>query len=160
MIQRTLILLKPDAVQRAIVGRVLSRFEDAGLKIVGLKMVWIDEAFAKKHYAEHVEKSWYPTIEAMITLGPVVAMVLEGVEAIDLVRKLVGSTEPKAAAPGTIRGDFSHISIKYADEQGIGVKNIIHASDSVANAKKEIDMWFDEKELHTYPSVHDVHTLK
>ena len=160
MIQRTLILLKPDAVQRGITGRVLARFEDAGLKIVGMKMVWMDEEFSKKHYADHVEKGFYPTLQAMITMGPVIAFVLEGIESIALVRKMVGGTEPKSAAPGTIRGDFAHASYQYADEKGIGLKNIIHASDTPANAKKEVELWFEEKELHSYPNVHDVHTLK
>ena len=159
MIERTLVLLKPDAVERGISGRIIARFEDAGLKIVGMKMIWIDAEFSKRHYAEHVHKSFYPTLEAMITMGPVIALALEGVEAVALVRKMVGHTEPKTAAPGTIRGDFSHVSIHYADAKGIGVKNIIHASDSVANAKKEIELWFKNEELHTYKSVHDVHTI-
>ncbi len=92
MIERTLVLVKPDGVQRAVSGRIIQRFEDAGLKMVGMKMVWVDEEFSKKHYAEHVEKSFYAGLEAMITMGPVIAMVLEGVEAIALVRKMVGAT--------------------------------------------------------------------
>jgi nucleoside-diphosphate kinase len=160
MIERTLVLLKPDCVQRSFVGEIVQRFEKTGLKIVGMKMVWIDKKFAKDHYKEHVSKSFYPGLEALITLGPVVAFVLEGVHAIDFVRKLVGPTEPSKAAPGTIRGDFAHGHNKHADSIKGGLKNLIHASDSVESAKKEIALWFDKKELHTYPNVHDVHVLE
>ena len=159
MIHRTLVLLKPDAVQRCVVGEIISRFEKVGLKIVGMKMVLVDSDFAKKHYAEHVAKPFYPGLEAMITMGPVIAMALEGVESVSLVRKMVGSTEPKSSSPGTIRGDYSHVSYSYADKKGIGIKNLIHASDSLENAKKELALWFTNEELHTYKTVHDVHTL-
>ena len=157
MKQRTLVPLKPDCVQRSFAGEIITRFEKAGLKIVGMKMVWADEDFAKQHYEEHVDKDFYPGLEDMITAGPVIAMVLEGVEAISTVRKMVGATEPKSAAPGTIRGDYAHVSYGYADEQQIGVKNLIHASATEEDAKKELDLWFDEDETHTYKSVHDVH---
>ncbi len=157
MIQRTLILIKPDGVQRCLSGKILARFEDAGMKIVGMKMVWVDKDFAKEHYYEHVEKSFYSGLEAVITMGPVVAVVLEGVEAIAKVRKMVGSTEPKSAEPGTIRGDYAHVSYGYADQEGLGIKNLIHASDSEKSAKKEIELWFDQKEIHSYKTVHDVH---
>ncbi|MBI4149869.1 nucleoside-diphosphate kinase, partial [Candidatus Woesearchaeota archaeon] len=155
MIERTLVLLKPDAVQRCFVGEIIQRFEKAGLKIVGMKMVLVDKKFAREHYAEHVQKAFYPGLEALITMGPTIAMVLEGVEAVHNVRKLVGATEPKGAAPGTIRGDYAHVSYGYADKQGIGIKNLIHASDTPENAKKEIKLWFSEKELHAYKTVHD-----
>ncbi len=155
--QQTLVLLKPDAVQRQVSGRIISRFEDAGLKIVAMKMIWVDEKFAKKHYVEHIAKPFYPGLEALLTLGPVIAIVLEGPECIDVVRKMVGATEPKTAAPGTIRGDFAHVGYAYADKKGIGIKNLIHASDSISNAKKEIKLWFNEKELHSYKTVHDIH---
>ncbi len=160
MIQRTLVLLKPDAVERCVVGEIIGRFEKVGLKIIGMKMVWVDADFARKHYAEHVEKPFYPGLEAMITMGPVVAMAIEGVESVALVRKMVGATEPKASQSGTIRGDFAHVSYGYADTKGIGIKNLIHASDSVENAKKEIALWFKDDEMHTYKTVHDVHTLE
>ncbi|MDO8642189.1 MAG: nucleoside-diphosphate kinase [Candidatus Woesearchaeota archaeon] len=160
MIQRTLVLIKPDGVQRGLVGQIITRFENAGLKIVGGKMVWVDAAFSKQHYAEHIQKKFYPALEAMLTQGPVFALVLEGVEAAALVRKIVGPTEPKAAPPGTIRGDFSHMSYAYADAKDIGLKNIIHASDSPVSAKTEIALWFSPNELHTYKSVHDVHVLE
>lgn len=160
MIQRTLVLFKPDAVQRCIVGEIISRFEKVGLKIVGMKMVIVDANFARKHYAEHVEKPFYPGLEAMITMGPIIAMAIEGVEAVALVRKMVGSTEPKASQPGTIRGDFAHVSYGYADMKGIGIKNLIHASDTAANAKKELALWFAKDEMYSYKTVHDMHTLE
>ncbi|MBN2881484.1 nucleoside-diphosphate kinase [Candidatus Woesearchaeota archaeon] len=158
-LQRTLVLVKPDGVQRGLIGEVIGRFEKVGLKIVAMRMVWVDGEFSKKHYAEHVEKAFYPGLEAMITMGPVVSMVLEGVDSIELVRKMVGSTEPKSAPPGTIRGDFAHVSYGYANKKGIGVKNVIHASANETDAKKEIELWFDKSEIHSYTTVHDVHIL-
>lgn len=160
MIQQTLVLLKPDAVQRGYIGEIIERFEKVGFKIVGMKLVWIDKEFSKKHYAEHLEKKFYSDLEKMITAGPVVAMVLEGVEAIVTVRKIVGSTEPKSAAPGTIRGDFAHVSYGYADKKGIGIKNLVHASANEADAKKEVSLWFKKDEIHSYKTVHDIHILE
>ncbi len=159
MIQRTLVLIKPDGVQRGLMGRIIQRFEDAGLKIVGMKMVWINEDFAKKHYEEHIEKDFYKSLEEFITFGPVLAMVLEGVYAVEVVRKLVGPTEPRAAAPGTIRGDFAHMSYDFSDSKGIGLKNIIHASSSEEDAKREIELWFSEDEIHSYKIVHEIHSM-
>lgn len=163
MIERTLVLIKPDGVQRALVGRIISRFEDAGLKIVGMKMVWVDKDFAKKHYTEDItvrrgEKVRNQLLD-FLQIGPVVAFCLEGVNAIENVRKMVGSTEPKSALPGTIRGDFAHVSYHYADTNKKVVKNLIHASSDAADAKREVELWFTEKELHTYKSVHDAHIL-
>lgn len=160
MIERTLILLKPDAVQRGVCGQIISRFERAGLKAVGMKMFWADRDFAKKHYAEHVEKKFYPGLEDMIVMGPVIAMVLEGVEAISLVRKMCGATDPKSAVPGTIRGDFAQVSYEHADEKGIGVKNVIHASANKEDAEREIELWFSKEELHSYKTVHEVHVFE
>ena len=137
MIERTLVLVKPDGVQRGLSGRIISRFEDVGLKIVGMKMHWVDKEFAKKHYCEHVEKAFYPGLETMITEGPVLAMVLEGLHAVELVRKMVGATEPKSAQPGTIRGD-------YCIDVG---RNVIHGSDAVESANAEIALWFRDDEL-------------
>ncbi len=163
MIERTLVLLKPDAVQRGIMGRILSRFEDAGLKAVGMKMVWVDKRFAYRHYTEELAKRAGKHVREMIaeflTTGPVIAMVLEGINAIENVRKMVGSTEPKAAAPGTIRGDFSHMSYGYADAKKVPVKNLVHASSSKQDAAAEIKLWFSPKELHSYKTVHDIHIL-
>lgn len=157
MIERTLVLIKPDGVQRALMGRILSRFEDAGLKVVGMKMVWVDKEFSKKHYSAHVSKPFYAGLEKNITEAPVVAIALEGIGAIEIVRKMVGSTEPKGSAPGTIRGDFAHTSYAYADNKGIAMKNLIHASGNKEDAQVEVPLWFTDKELHTYKTVHDVH---
>ena len=159
MFERTLVLIKPDGVERGLIGTLLTRFENVGLKIVGMKMVWIDKEFSKKHYAAHVEKPFYKGLEAFIVSGPVVAMVLEGIDAVDVVRKMVGATEPKASAPGTIRGDFAHHSYGYADKKGIAIKNLIHASGSKDDAKAEVPLWFSAKELHSYQAVHEKHTL-
>ncbi len=160
MIERTLILLKPDAVQRGVCGEIISRFEKAGLKIVGMKMVWADRDFSKIHYAEHVEKPFYKGLEDMIVMGPVIAMVLEGVEAIALVRKMAGATEPKSALPGTIRGDYAQVSYGHADKRGIGIKNVIHASANAEDAEKEVALWFKEEEMHSYKTVHEVHIFE
>jgi nucleoside-diphosphate kinase len=159
MIERTFIALKPDTVQRGLIGEIISRFEKTGLKVVGMKMVWVTKELSKKHYKAHVEKPFYPGLEAMITEGPVIAMVLEGVHSIELVRKLVGSTEPKSAAPGTIRGDYSHISYSQADSKGIAMKNIVHASGNNEEAEYEINLWFSAEELHTYETVNEKHVF-
>jgi len=159
MIERTLVVIKPDGVERGLAGRVLSRFEDAGLKMVGMRLQWIDKNFSKKHYAEHVKKKFYRGLEDFIVSGPVIAIVLEGVHAIEIVRKMVGATNPKEAMPGTIRGDFATHSAAYADAKKKAVKNIIHASANKADAKKEISLWFDKKDLHTYTTVHERHVL-
>jgi nucleoside-diphosphate kinase len=157
MIERTLVLLKPDTVQRGIIGEVLTRFERAGLKIVAMKMKWVTPDFSKKHYKAHVEKQFYPGLEKMITEGPVIAMVLEGVESVELVRKMAGPTDPKSAPPGTIRGDYAHISYARSDEIGMAIKNIIHASGNTEEAKEEIKLWFADDEVHTYKTVHEYH---
>ncbi len=155
-IERTLILFKPDAVQRGVVGEILSRFERVGLKIVGTKMIAPNSEHYYKHYEEIgqvITRRGQETFDNVLTMmadGPVIAMVLEGIEAVELVRKLVGSTEPKSAAPGTIRGDFSHMSYGYGDEQHKGIPNLIHASGDASDAKQEIPHWFNEDELYDY----------
>ena len=163
MIERTLVIIKPDGVERCLSGRILARFEDAGLKIVGLKMVHVDKVVAMKHYTEDLAKRRGVHVRKMmvdfISSGPVVVAVLEGVGAVEVVRKMTGDTEPRAAAPGTIRGDFSHVSYKYADSRKAPVKNIIHASSSVEDAKAEVALWFGKDEVFSYRSVHDVHVL-
>ena len=158
LIQRTLILFKPDAVQRGIVGEILTRFERVGLKIIGTKMIFPNKEHYHKHYegigkmvTRRGEKAFDMALEFM-TQGPVIAMVLEGVESVELVRKLVGGTEPKAALPGTIRGDYSHMSFGYADEHNVGIPNLIHASGSVEEAKQEIEHWFADHEIYDYHS--------
>jgi nucleoside-diphosphate kinase len=155
-IERTLILFKPDAVQRGVVGEILTRFERVGLKIIGTKMIAPDQDHYYKHYEEIGQvitrrgETTFNNVLDMMNQGPVIAMVLEGVEAVELVRKLVGSTEPKSSAPGTIRGDFSHMSYGYGDEAGKGIPNLIHASGDASDAKKEIPHWFSEEELYDY----------
>lgn len=163
-IQRTLIVFKPDAVQRGLVGEILTRFERVGLKIIGTKMIAPDQQHFHKHYEEigqvitrRGQKVFDGVLEHM-TRGPVIAMVLEGIEAIDLVRKLVGSTEPKSSAPGTIRGDYSHMSYGYGDATGKSIPNLIHASGDLSDAKKEIQHWFSEDELYDYSVLHEEFT--
>lgn len=163
-IERTLILFKPDAVQRGVVGEILTRFERVGLKIVGTKMISPSAEHFHRHYEEIGQvitrrgQKVFDNVLANMTDGPVIAMVLEGIEAVDLVRKLVGSTEPKSSAPGTIRGDFSHMSYGYGDEQDKGIPNLIHASGDQADAKKEIPHWFSDEELYDYSVLHEKFT--
>jgi len=131
MIEQTLVLLKPDAVKRGLMGRVISRFEDAGLKVVGSKMVLINEEFGKKHYYDIAARRGEKVLQVLLkfmTTGPVMVLCLEGINAVENVRKLVGGTEPKSALPGTIRGDFAHVSFAYADGQNKAIENLIHAS--------------------------------
>lgn len=154
-IERTFVAIKPDGVQRCIVGEILSRFEKVGLKIVGMKFVHADADFAKKHYSDHVDKFFYPGLEKYITSGPVVALVLEGINAIAMVRKLVGETAPEKSLPGTIRGDYAHMDYARGDDHDLGIVNLIHASDIPENAEKEIHLWFSESELFDkYETVH------
>jgi len=163
-VQKTLVLFKPDTVQRGLVGEILTRFERVGLKIVATKMIAPD----KEHYFQHYEgigqmvtrrgeQAFNVTLD-MMTSGPVVAMVFEGVEAVALVRKLVGPTEPKSAQPGTIRGDYSHMSFGYADTAEKGIPNLIHASGDEAEAAQEIAHWFKDDELYEYEALHEKFT--
>ncbi|MBE6493664.1 MAG: nucleoside-diphosphate kinase [Methanosphaera stadtmanae] len=140
MRQRTYAMLKPDAVKRRLTGKILTRFEERGLKVIAAKTLMISEDLAKQHYAEHSEKPFFNDLISYITSGPVFAMVLEGDDVISLVRKMVGATNPKEADIGTIRGD-------YAIDLG---RNVIHASDSEASAEREINLFFDESEFCDY----------
>ena len=133
-IQRTLVLLKPDTVRRGLVGTVLSRFEAKGLSIVALEQRTITAAQADEHYAEHVERDFYPPLRDFVTSGPLLAAVLEGDEAVEVVRALNGATDGRRAAPGTIRGDLS-VSNR---------ENLVHGSDSAESAVREIAIWFPE----------------
>ena len=164
MIERTFIICKPDAVARGIVGEILTRFERAGLKIIGAKMLKPDRDYYFHHYetigklqTRRGEKAMSSNLDFMLE-GPVIAFVLEGIEAIALVRKMVGATEPKAAAPGTIRGDYAHMSYGYADQESIGIPNIIHASGDASDAEQEIAHWFSEDELFDYEPLHTHYT--
>ena len=134
MTQRTLVLLKPDTVRRGLVGEVLTRFEAKGLTIVAMEQRHIDASVADQHYAEHVERDFYPPLRDFMTSGDLVALVVSGDEAIAVIRTLIGSTDGRKAAPGSIRGDFS-LSNR---------ENLVHASDSVDSAKREIALWFPE----------------
>jgi nucleoside-diphosphate kinase len=135
--ERTLILFKPDCVERRLVGRILARFEDKGLNVIAMKMMRVTPELAKKHYAEHVQKNWYPTLEGFITAGPIVAAVLEGLEAIRVVREMLGATSGLKAAAGTIRGDFS------SSRQ----MNLVHASDGPEAATREVALYFKTEEI-------------
>ena len=164
LIQRSLVVLKPDTVQRGIVGEVLQRFERVGLKIVGMKMVMPDEDHYRAHYEDigkmisrRGEEAFQYNLRYMTT-GPVIAIVLEGVEAVPLVRKIVGPTEPKSAEMGTIRGDYSHMSFGYSDARGIGVPNLVHASGDPDEAKQEIALWFKPEELYDYSDLSEKFT--
>ncbi|HNT60381.1 MAG TPA: nucleoside-diphosphate kinase [Candidatus Bilamarchaeaceae archaeon] len=141
--ERTLVLLKPDALQRGLIGRIITRFEEKGLKIIGLKMMKMPPALAKEHYAHLTSKPFYPGLEQFMTHNPIVAMCVEGVEAVEATRSIVGATNARKAGAGTIRGDFSMSTSR----------NVIHASDSLETAKKEVARFFREGELFAYPSV-------
>jgi nucleoside-diphosphate kinase len=141
--ERTFVMIKPDAVQRGLAGEIIARFERRGLKIVGMRMLVVSEATAKQHYAEHAAKPFFPSLTAFIRSGPVVAMVIEGKDAVTVVRSMVGKTKPVESPPGTIRGDF-------ALDTG---RNVIHASDSPESAKREISLYFDKAQLATYSRI-------
>jgi nucleoside-diphosphate kinase len=159
--ERTLILLKPDAVKRGLVGEIITRFEKAGLKLLGVKMVSPDESHYHHHYetiskliSRRGEEVYHKNADFMMT-GPVVAIVLEGINAVENVRKMVGDTDPGAAHPGTIRGDYAHITIEHAKSNNVGLPNLIHASGNKEEAEQEVAHWFSEQELFDYKSVHE-----
>jgi nucleoside-diphosphate kinase len=189
--EKSLVLIKPDGVKKGLIGRIISRFEETGLKIIGIKMVWANEELAKNHYfldeawAQSVfektkafhEKEGKPlpysnhmelgkTIQKwnmeFLTEGPVVAIALEGYHAIEIVRKMIGSTEPRQSPPGTIRGDFAPVeSYGVADSCKRVLRNIVHASDSPTNGEREILLWFSVNELHSnYKTIHDMVCFK
>lgn len=138
--QRTLVLLKPDAVQRGLVGEIISRLERKGLRLVAMRMLQMDRELAHRHYAEHRERPFFPGLVSFITSGPIVAMVVEGTQAVQVVRDLMGKTDPLEAAPGTIRGDLGMSK----------EKNLIHGSDSEESARREIALFFSEGEILSY----------
>lgn len=176
MIERTLVLLKPDAVQRALVGEIMARFERTGFKVIGLKMCYATKETAGQHYAN--DNEWLTSVGEKakkanksdeeplaigqrirqqlidyISMSPTVALVLEGHDVINKVRAVVGDTAPSKAAPGTIRGDYAFDSYGLADNSGRPIQNLIHASDSPESAKREISIWFKDDELHPYQRV-------
>ncbi len=188
MIEKTLVLLKPDAVQRSLVGQILTRFERVGLKIVAMKLSYADEDMAGEHYQDDDE--WLKSVgektlaaykakgvdlgrtaleqgqwvreqlKKYIKSSPVVAVVLEGHNAVKLVRKLVGPTAPADAPPGTIRGDFSFETYTMADKLGRPLYNLIHASDSSSEAEREIAVWFNEDEIHVWQRFDEPYVYK
>ena len=146
--ERTLVVLKPDAVVRGLAGRIIQRFEDAALKVIGMKMREIDADFARKHYFDLEERhgaAVYNTTAAFMQRGPVIAFVLEGDDAVATVRKIVGTTYPNEAQPGSIRGDFAH--------QSKAVANLVHASGNKEEAEYEVNLWFDKTELFEYKNI-------
>lgn len=170
-IQQSLVLLKPDTVERGLIGEIIGRFERAGLRIIGLKLLRANEDKASDHYGDLVERYTEKLgkeravaikrgMVEFLTSGPLVALVIEGVDACAVIRKLVGSTYPNEALPGTIRGDFAHMAQAYANDGGFAVKNMIHASGNEAEAKIEIALWFTPEELLDYEPVHEKHTRK
>jgi len=179
-VEKTLVLIKPDGVEKGLVGEIIARFEKTGLRIKALKMVWADEKLAEQHYpldeewsknvfekakkaaAERKQKLKFQThkefgqdiqtkLKKYISEAPIMAIVLEGPSAIEIVRKMVGNTEPRQALPGTIRGDFTSIeTYEVSDAAGRPLRNLIHASDSSSSAERETNIWFTEAELHDY----------
>ena len=140
--ERTLILLKPDAVERRLCGKILTRIEDRGFKLAGVKMLKVTPELSRKHYEEHVNKPFYPLLESFITSGPIIALCVEGPEAVRVMRDMMGKTNGRDSAPGTIRGDF-----------GLSRQmNLIHGSDSVESAAREIPIYFRPEELVTHTS--------
>ena len=138
--EQTLILVKPDGVQRKLIGTILSRIENKGLNIIAMKMIQVTAELSKQHYAEHVEKPFYPDLEGFITSAPVVALIVEGPEAVSVMRTVIGATNGREAAPGTIRGDYG------SSRQ----MNMIHGSDSVESANREIGIYFTDAEICSY----------
>jgi nucleoside-diphosphate kinase len=154
-LERTLVLLKPDAVARGLVGQVLARFENALLKVIATKMVWMDADLTRRHYFDLEDRfgpDVYNAMAGFMQTGPVIAIILEGVDAIATTRKLVGATYPDQAAPGTIRGDFAHMSRNYANSHKVAVANLVHASGNAEEAAREIGVWFAKDEIHEYRS--------
>lgn len=162
-LERTLVLLKPDALDRGLVGEILQRFERVGLKIAGMKMLIPTHEHASQHYTEDLAIRRGEHVRTlmidMLVSGPIVALVLEGIEAVEQVRKMIGSTEPKTSAPGTIRGDYSHVSFKHVDKHNSKLFNLIHGSASLEEAQTEISVWFDESELVEHEPSYTKHTL-
>jgi nucleoside-diphosphate kinase len=155
-VERTLVLLKPDAVARGLTGRIVARFEDAALKIIGVKMRYLDAEFTRKHYfdlEERLGSDIYNTTAEFMQTGPVIALAFEGVDAVAKVRQVIGSTYPNAAAPGTIRGDFAHQTRASSEVSGRAVMNLVHASGNSKEAQYEVALWFDSSEQFDYETL-------
>ena len=154
-VETTFVALKPDAVKRGLIGDIVSVIEHAGFKISGLKMVQADDDILEEHYEEHVDKEFYDGLAEYMKEGPIVAMAVEGVHAVENLRKIIGETDNTEAHPSTIRGRFAHMSVEHADSSGKLYKNIIHASATGEEAEREIEIWFDDSELHDYRVAHE-----
>lgn len=157
---KTLILVKPDGVERGLIGTIITRFENRGIKIIGMKMLQPSRKLAEQHYHDVLIRHGKTVAEGLVKYlseGPVVAVALEGVEVIKVVRAMCGTTYPNESAPGTIRGDYCHISKDYANGNIITVRNIIHASADENDAKRELKLWFTPSELVNYKRVDEIH---
>ncbi len=144
-LERTLVLIKPDGIQRGLIGEIIKRFEDRGLQLIAMDLQIVSNELAEKHYAAHIGKKFYKGLIKYITSSPLIAMVWEGINAVEAIRQTVGSTNPIEAAPGTIRHDLSIITSR----------NLVHASDSLDTAKKEISLWFDEEDIYPWDRFHE-----
>ena len=153
MYQQSLVILKPDAIQRRLVGQIIQRFENVGLKIHALRFEKTTREQSRRHYAEHVDKPFYPSLEEYITSGPIIVMILGGIEAIPKIRQMIGDTTPGKALPGTIRGDYAHqVNVKpKAGEDQSPLRNLIHASANSDDAEMEIKLWFQPDEIAECP---------
>jgi nucleoside-diphosphate kinase len=152
-LSRTLVLLKPDAVSRGLMGEIISRIERSGMKIIACKLTRVTREFAAKHYFDVAERRGEHVLRMLLdfmTSGPILALCVEGVDAADNLRRLVGSTEPRSAAPGTIRGDFSHASYGHSDATGRAIQNLVHASGHRSEAEHEIALWFSPHDYVEY----------
>jgi len=155
-VERTLVLLKPDALARGLAGRIIARFEDAALKIVGVKMKLMDADFTRKHYFDLEDRAGaeiYNTTASFMQTAPVLALALQGVDAVAKVRRIIGSTFPDQAPPGTVRGDFAHQTKASSEVSGKAVMNLVHASGNSEEAKYEVDLWFDASEQYEYETL-------
>ena len=148
-VEKTFVALKPDAVKRGLVGKITTRFEEAGFKICGMKMVQATDQLLEKHYEEHVDAPFYSELVEVMQSGPVIAMVVEGVHAAKNMRKIVGDTDATEADPSTIRGRYGHMSMEHADSSGSNYKNLVHAAEP-GEQQREIQIWFNQDEIHNY----------
>ena len=163
--ERTLVLIKPDGIRRSLIGKIISRFEDAGLKLVAMKMLHADMDLAQKHYlhedlAKRAGEKVWQRMTQFLTSDPIVAMIVEGPRAISVVRKLIGSTEPASAIPGTIRGDMCCVNYELSDNLDIACKNLVHASEDNISSEREIEIWFNSYEICPYFSHVNVEYIK
>lgn len=154
-VETTFVALKPDAVKRGISGEIISVIEDAGFKMAGMKMVQATDQLLEQHYEEHVDKPFYEDLADYMKEGPIIAIAVEGVHAVENLRKIVGDTSAKDAHPSTIRGRFGHMSMEHADAAGKNYKNLVHASATKEEAERELEIWFEEDEIHDYRTAHE-----